>query len=111
MEVIFRTVKLQKVCCSEAECRKKFGQNSAKIMLRLSELAAAETLADMSRLPAARCHPLGGDRNGQFAVDLKHPHRLVFEIANNPVHQKGDGGIDLTKVTKIRIIEIGDYHG
>ena len=49
--------------------------------------------------------------NGQFAVDLKHPHRLIFEIANNPIAKKGDGGVDLTKVTKVRIIEIGDYHG
>ena len=74
------------------------------------ELRAADTLADISTLPPARCHQLSGDRAGQFAVDVRHPFRLIFEPAHDPVPRKEDGGIDLTRVTAIRILEVTDYH-
>lgn len=47
----------------------------------------------------------------QFAVDLKHPKRLVFEIADNPVPRKPDGGLDLASVTSVVVVEVVDYHG
>lgn len=75
------------------------------------ELRAADTLADISTLPPARCHQLSGDRAGQFAVDVQHPFRLIFEPAHDPVARKDDGGIDLTRVTAVRILEVTDYHG
>jgi len=75
------------------------------------ELRAADTLADISTLPPARCHQLTADRAGQFAVDAQHPFRLIFEPAHDSVLRKEDGGIDLTRVTAIRIVEVTDYHG
>ncbi len=75
------------------------------------ELRAADTLADISMLPPARRHGLSGDRAGQFAVDVQHPFRLIFEPAHDPVPRKEDGGIDLARVTAIRILEVTDYHG
>lgn len=75
------------------------------------ELKAADTLADISALPPARCHQLSGDRAGQFAVDVQHPFRLIFEPADDPVPRKEDGGIDLTRVRAIRILEVTDNHG
>lgn len=75
------------------------------------ELRAADTLADIGTLPPARCHQLSGDRAGQFAVDVQHPFRLIFESAHDPVPRKEDGGIDLTRVTAVRILEVTDYHG
>jgi len=38
------------------------------------------------------------------------PQRLIFEPDHNPVPQKPDGGLDWTQVTRIRVIEITDYH-
>lgn len=112
MEVEFRSRKLQKACNSERESDRKWGdQNAKKIRQRLAELAAAETLAHMTTHPGARLHQLTGDREGQFAVDVKQPFRLVFEPAHIPVPLKDDGGIDLDRVTRIRIVYIGDYHG
>lgn len=97
---------------SSRKLKKKFGSDLAKkIMQRLSELAAADTLAMMSQLPPARCHPLKGDRKGQFAVDLKQPYRLVFEIAQIPIPCKEDGGVDMDKVEAIRVLSVEDYHG
>ena len=44
-----------------------------------------------------RCHPLKGNRKNQYAVDLVHPYRLVFE--------KVEDQIQIVSIT-----EIIDYH-
>ena len=35
----------------------------------------------------------------------------LFEPASNPLPRKKDGGLDWTKVTAVRILEIEDTHG
>jgi proteic killer suppression protein len=62
----------------------------------------------MRFLPAARCHELKGDRRGQLAVDLTHPHRLLFTPVD--AKEREDGGLDWTSVTAVVIEEIVDYH-
>ena len=49
-------------------------------------------------------------KKGEFAVDLKHPFRLVFHPNHEPIPLKEDGGIDLKLVTSIAIIDVEDYH-
>ncbi|MGE5206081.1 MAG: killer suppression protein HigA [Chlamydiota bacterium] len=75
------------------------------------ELAAADTLADVSRLPPPRCHQLSENLDEQFAVDISPNERLVFEVDDNPVPRRADGGIDLNKVLAVVILRIEDYHG
>ncbi len=112
MEVVFKDSALQKLCCSEKKCLKEWGtDNGRKVMQRLNELRAADTLALYIRLPFGRPHALTGDRKGQFAVAVKHPRRLIFEPANDPIPKREDGSIELDRVTKVRIIEVVDYHG
>jgi len=112
MDIYYRSRKLQKTCDSQPESNRVWGdQIAAVVRRRLKELAAAATLAEVSHLPPARCHQLVGNRAGQFAVDLKHPHRLVFEIAHDPVPRRPDGGIDLARVTAVVILAVEDYHG
>jgi proteic killer suppression protein len=77
---------------------------------RLASLLAAPTLKDMDGVPG-RCHALGADRHGQFAVSLGGSHRLIFIPDHDPIPTLPDGGIDLTLVTKISITEVVDYHG
>ena len=48
--------------------------------------------------PPERRHELSGNRKGQFAVDLKHPQRLIFEPNHNPLPRRADGGLDLKKI-------------
>jgi len=74
------------------------------------ELGAAETLADISHLPPARCHELTEKDAGTFSVDLEHPYRLLFISADDPVPLLADGGIDRKQVKEIEIIEIKDTH-
>ncbi len=54
---------------------------------------------------------MSGNRKGQLSLDLKHPYRLLFEPAVDPVPLKPDGGLDWGQVTAVRIVEIKDTHG
>jgi len=76
----------------------------------MAELSAARNLADMAKLPAARCHELTADKKGQISVDLQHPYRFLFIPANVPLPRKPDGGLDWAAVTEIEIVEIADPH-
>ena len=79
-------------------------------MMRIAVLKAAPCLADVPVIKPDRMHELSGSRKGSFAVDLKHPFRMVFEPAEEPLPKKEDGGIDLDKVISIRILSVEDYH-
>ncbi|MBZ5536566.1 MAG: killer suppression protein HigA [Acidobacteriia bacterium] len=83
---------------------------AAKIRQRLLELAAADKLADVSRMPPARCHQLGGNLDEQFAVDISANERLVFRVDHDPIPRKADGGIDLSEVRAVIVLRIEDYH-
>lgn len=111
MEIVFGSRKLQKLCNSVKEMQGTLGDRGSKsLQTRLAQLAAAETLADLGKVPGARCHELSGDRKGHLAVDLVHPRRLVFGPDDRPLPTKDDGGLDWNKVTRIIICEIVDYH-
>jgi proteic killer suppression protein len=45
-----------------------------------------------------------------LAIDLHKGWRLVFKPEEAPSPCKSDGGLDWTKITEIRILELEDYH-
>jgi proteic killer suppression protein len=111
LEIAFRTRKLEKTFDSAGELQKAFGARMAKVMMiRLAVLKAARNLALVPTTRPDRRHQLRADRDEQFAVDLVHPHRLVFEANHDPLPRKDDGGIDVERVTAITIIEVIDDH-
>lgn len=108
MEIRFKDKKLQELCEQERVAKRKLGNNMArKLKARLTNLMVA---SNVTELQAGRPHPLEGDRAGQFALDLVHPQRLVFEPAHETVPRLEDGGIDWSQVTQVCIVWIGDYH-
>jgi len=112
VDILFCSKKLRKQCCERKKAVRTWGPNRAKLIgRRLDQLDAAETLDVMPKLGQGRCHPLTGDLAGRFSLDLKHPYRLIIEPANDPLPRKPDGGIDLTKVTAVRILGVEDTHG
>ena len=68
-----------------------------KIHMRIDQISAADTVEMMIQFHIGRCHPLVNNRKGQYAVDLVHPYRLVFE--------KNGNEIQIAHIT-----EIVDYH-
>ena len=112
MEISFSTVRLAEICNNRAETVRSWGAaNGSLVRRRLSQLAGVSNLELIATIPGARCHPLAGDRAGQFAVDLHLPFRLIFAPDIEPLPRSDDGLIDRALVTKIRIIEVTDYHG
>ncbi len=79
-------------------------------MIRLATLKAAKTLEQVPTTPPDRRHQLQGTRDGQYAVDLVHPYRLIFKPNRDFLPRKDDGGIDAKKVSAITIVEVIDYH-
>lgn len=111
MRIFFKTRKLQKTCSKSSESLKQLGKKgSKKLQQRMMELKAADTLADISHLPPPRCHELSGNRKRQLSVDLEHPYRLLFIVANNPYPERKSGGLEWESVTEIEIIAIADTH-
>ncbi len=111
MEVSFATKSMQKCCSNEKAMRKRWGNKLArKLKQRLTELWAATTLHDISRVPPPRCHELKGKRKGQLSVDLDHPYRLIFKPDHAPLPRKRDGGLDWDMVIKVVVIEVVDTH-
>ena len=111
MLIGFKTNKLSRIFNSMDLLKKTYGPEQArKIALRIKVLEAAPCLADVSTLPPERRHELKGNRKGQFAVDIAQPFRIIF--LTKEAIPKGKGGrIDLSKVTKIVILGVEDYHG
>jgi proteic killer suppression protein len=64
---------------------------------RVDEIKAATSVEMLVQFSIGRCHPLQGDRKGEYAIDLVHPYRLIIE-------QEDD------EIKFVRIINIEDYH-
>jgi len=111
MQIDYKSRKLEKAFLKKAQAVKEWGgQNAQKLLQRHTELQAANNLEIFSTLPGTGFHSLKGDRKDQFACYGKYPFRLVFEAEHDPVPRKTDGGVDLSLVTQIRILEVVDYH-
>lgn len=68
-----------------------------KIHMRIDQLQAADSVDDLIQYRIGKCHKLKGDREGQYAMCLVEPWRLVFTIEENMIHIA-------------YVIEIVDYH-
>ncbi|MBI3337414.1 MAG: type II toxin-antitoxin system RelE/ParE family toxin [Candidatus Staskawiczbacteria bacterium] len=104
MEISFKDRKLKKLHEDGLALKRKYGDLQAqRIVQRINELLSAESLFDISKLPQARLHLLKGDFKKCFALDIKHPYRIIITYLN------GDPS-DLKSITQVKIIEIIDYH-
>lgn len=111
MNVEFKSNKLEKELKNIDSASKTYGADIArKIIKRLYEIQAANSLNDLNRLPPTRCHRLKGNLKLYLAVDLKQPHRLIFVPLNS------DGTIaDLDKVSmsdihSVKIMEVSKHY-
>jgi plasmid maintenance system killer protein len=109
MDISFASSQLEKQCNDRRLLDKKQGKIRAeKILNRLSDIRAAVVLEDLRNF--GRLHELKGNRAGQLSFDLDHPYRLICIPEDDPIPKKPDGGLDWTKITKLRVLEIADTH-
>lgn len=98
MEITYKNNKIRKICTDIKVAEKTYGaQMAEKIDMRIGEISAADTVEMMIQFRIGRCHPLSQNRKGQYAMDLVHPYRLVFEKNGN-------------EIQIANILEIVDYH-
>lgn len=98
MDITYKNKKIEKVCTDAKTAERTYGKEmTEKIHQRIDEISAADTVEMMIRYHIGRCHSLSQNRKGQYAVDLVHPYRLVFE-------KNGD------EIQIANILEIVDYH-
>lgn len=111
IDIAWSDEKLAKSCASDRHGQRRWGADHWKLLKRrLISLEVAPTLQDMDGVPG-RCHRLTADRRDQFAVALWGSYRLLFVPDHDPVPTHPDGGIDRSRVTRILITEVVDYHG
>ena len=111
LDILFLSEKSREEFNDSAKRKGRHGEKRGKLIgRRLDDLRAAINLETMSMLPG-HCHELKGGRKGQLAINLDGLYRMIFEVANDPVPMKPDGGLDRSRVSAIRILSIEDYHG
>ena len=98
MKITYKNKTIERLCTNaHAAERKLGGQMAEKLHQRIDEIAAADTVEMMVQYRIGRCHLLKQDRKGQYAVDLVHPYRLIFEKCGE-------------EIEVANIVEIVDYH-
>jgi toxin HigB-1 len=112
LDIKFSNQKTANLFNSKNELIKKYGDRNAQIIMRrLNEFSSVDNLGQISHTPPPRRHHLIGQRQGQYAVDLKHPFRLVFvPVINENTTDDSNVNIDFAQVTSITILEVIDYH-
>jgi len=111
MKISFAQNKLKKQANDYRKCQKKMGQRRAELYhRRLNDLRDAESLEDTRHLPG-HYHELTGNRKGQWACDLDHPYRLVFEPHETSIPTDKDGKYIWLEIKGVEIVEVTDYHG
>lgn len=77
---------------------KTYGKEMAeRISARMTQVSAADSVEMLIQYDLGRCHPLKRNRKNEFAMDLVHPFRLVFEKRGH-------------EFELVKIISIEDYH-
>lgn len=98
MQINYRSRQIEKICTNASAATEKYGKRTAGLIhQRVDEISVAVSIEMLVQFRIGRCHQLVGDRKGQYAMDLEHPLRLIFEV-------NGDG------IQIAEIQEIVDYH-
>jgi len=110
MEISFKNKKLMKYANDSTARNKALGAIGGKLFYqRISDLKTARNLEDIRNLPGGY-HELLENRKGQWACNLVHPYRLIFEPHENPIPTDKDGRYIWIEIKGVEIVEIVDYH-
>lgn len=110
MIITFKTKKLEKSLTTDKGITKTYGKLAKKIKQRMNELRSAKSLEDISKLPSSRLHPYKSGGKGIWSIDIHKNWRILCRIDHDPIPETDDGGVDLSKVTIIKIESVKDPH-
>lgn len=85
--VKFRTRKLEKCFLKHNQAVSEFGDQIArKYIQRINIIKGINSLDDLLKLPGLNCHPLKGNRSGQYTVKLTGFYRLIFTVEGDTLN-------------------------
>ncbi len=80
MIVKFKTRQLETCYRQYRKANKTFGEQIArKYIQRIDIIQQSQNLDELMKLPGLRCHPLKGEKKGQYAINLTSFYRLIFK--------------------------------
>lgn len=100
--VRYKSPKVEKICKSEKEARRKWGDEFVgPLTSRIGQLEAADSLGDLvgTGVPG-KWEILTGDLAGQASAHLTKNWRLMMEVE----------GTDPSLITEVVVLGRGDYH-
>nr|WP_069871503.1 type II toxin-antitoxin system RelE/ParE family toxin [Fusibacter sp. 3D3] len=98
LDVKYKSNKLERVCTNYSFAKKEYGDRMAILIhQRLDQIRSASSVEMLVQFSIGRCHPLQGNRKGEYAMDLVQPYRMIFEQNDK-------------EIQVVRIIKIEDYH-
>lgn len=104
MEIAFAKKSLRLLSESEDVAKRELGVKIAeKLMRRLADLRAATCVKD---LVVGRPREIKGDLHAYIAVDLCDSSHIVFCVNHNTTPLLKRGGVDWSKVGRIKILRI-----
>ena len=81
MQIQFRNNKLEKCFASYKQAARAWGDVVArKYIQRVGMIQEVKDLNELCGLPGLKCHPLKGDRQGEYSIKLTGFWRLIFTL-------------------------------
>lgn len=95
--------KIKKKLVDNATIKKCYGKLADKIIIRMSLLVAANSLADIPNLPPTRRHKLVGNYASCWGIEIEKNWRIVVKPILPNLNDPED-------IKEIIIVDIVDYH-
>ncbi len=106
LEVAFADESLREFCTKKLAAEAEFGVVVAKHLRgRIADLRAANNVAELVT-GNARIHD-----HGCYIIDIYKDWHLIFKANHSSNPLRANKHIDWTRVTRIQIIQIGQFHG
>jgi len=108
LELAFAKKSLRQLCESEAKAKRDLGVRIASTLKRrLADMRAATSVKD---LVAGQPRELEGTHRLHIAVNLCDGSRIVFCANHNATPMLESGGVDWSRVSRIKILRIESDH-
>jgi len=108
LELAFDTKPLRQICENEGKAKRKLGITVAeKLKRRLADLRAATVVGD---IVAGGPHEIEGTDHQHLEIDLSEGYRIVFCANHNVIPMLESGGVNWSRVSRIKILRIEDCH-
>lgn len=104
MKISYSSNKLEKILMNPKLLKQYYSNDYSRLRNRLSELVAADSLAEIPTTPPPRRHKLKGDLSGKWGIDYSPNDRIVI----CPIGEFDKE--DLSTITEIIILSLEDYH-